>query len=107
MNIQIRPEAKALIEREHHQWITLHADRECVGANCSESYLHPMLGFHKPTESEAERFDVFQVSGVTVFVDRELEILPEVDIDVKHHMLKDVVIATTRHEAPIMTHIKL
>ena len=107
MNIQIRPEAKALIEKEHHHWITLHADRECVGANCSESYVYPILGFNKPAESDADRFDVFQVSSVTVFVERELETLPEIDIGLEHHLLKSRITASVPHEAPIMTHIKL
>jgi len=68
MNIQIRPEAKALIEKEHHHWITLHADRECVGANCSESYVYPLLGSislqkAKQIELMCSRFQVSRFSS--------------------------------------------
>jgi hypothetical protein len=106
MRIQIQPEAKELLEKERHSLITLRADRECVGANCSETYMYPVISFKLPEESDERHFDRFEVDGVTVFVERELETMPEVNIVREHHILKDRLIATTQHEAPIMTHFK-
>ena len=107
MKIQIQPEAKELLERDNHNMITLRADHECVGANCSEAYVYPVVGLKMPDGHDANRFDQFEVSGVTVYVERELESLPEVNIMLEHHILKDRLIATTEHEAPTMTHFKL
>lgn len=107
MKIQIQPEAKELLERDNHNMITLRADHECVGANCSEAYVYPVIGFKMPDGHDANRFDPFEVEGVTVYVERELESLPEVNIMLEHHILKDRLVATTEHEAPTMTHFKL
>ena len=107
MRIQIQPEAKELLEKEKHSLITLRADHECVGANCSETYTYPVISFKLPEESDERQFERFDVDGVTVFVEKTLEMMPEVNIVREHHILRDRLVATTQHEAPVMTHIKL
>ncbi len=107
MRIHIEPEAKSLLDQEKHTVITVKADRECVGANCSEAFTYPIITFKIPDVEEDWKFDRFTIDDVTIFFDKTLETVPEVAIAREPHMLKDRIMIKGLDIPPPVTHIKL
>lgn len=107
MRIQIQPEAKAFLEAANHTIITVHADHECVGANCSEAFTYPVLSFKLPEVGVNEDYDIFEVDGVTIFFEKALETVPEVTFVREHHLFKDRIRVDGFPAVPPITHAKL
>jgi hypothetical protein len=107
MRIHIEPEARTLLKSENHSVITVKADHECVGANCSESFTYPVITFKVPDVNEDWKYERFSVDGVTVFFDKTLETVPEVAIAREPHILKDRITLKGLDVPPPVTHIKL
>lgn len=107
MRVQIQPEVKTFMERNDYSVIKVTADRECVGANCSEVFRYPMIDYKAPKFENLEAYDTFNVDGVTVYFEKSLEIVPEVTFVREHHLLKDKIRLEGLPVPPNVTHNKL
>ena len=105
MKINLEKDAKDYLNRKHHDIVTVSADQECVGANCSE-FIYPVIHFKQPDAQTTNRFDRFDVEGLTIWFDKKLETVPEVTLKLEHHLLKDMLRVEGLPTPPIMTHIK-
>ncbi len=107
MRVQIQPEAKEFLDAQEHAIITVSADHECVGANCSEAFTYPVLSFKLPEVGMNEDYDIIEVDGITVFFEKALEVVPEVTFVREHHMFKDKIRLEGFPTPPPITHNKL
>lgn len=106
MRINLDNEARIYLNMSHHDILTVSADRECVGANCSE-FIYPVVNYRRPDEKSAERYDRFDLEGLTVFFDKQLETVPEVTLRLERHLLRDRIRVEGLPERPKMTHHKI
>lgn len=106
MRINIDNDAKVYLDLRNHHKVTVSADRECVGANCSE-YVYPVVNYREPPEKETQKFDRFDIEGVTVWFDKTLETVPEVTLKLEHHTLRDKIRVEGLPTPPEVTHIHL
>lgn len=107
MRVQIQPEVKTFMERNDHNVLKVTADRECVGANCSEVYRYPMIDYKAPKAERIEAYDTFNVDGITVYFEKSLEIVPEVTFVREHHFFRDKIRLEGLPVPPNVTHSKL
>ncbi len=106
MIINLEKDAKTFLSAKKHNVLTVLADRECVGANCTE-FIYPVINYKQPEEKQSAEFDKFDVEGVTVWFDKRLETVPEVTLKLEHHMLRDRIRVEGLRTPPEMTHIHL
>jgi len=106
VRLNIDQEAKVFLNMKNHHSVTVSADRECVGANCTE-FIYPVVDYKQPSEREVQKFDRFDVDGVTVWFDRVLETVPEVTLKLEHHVLRDKIRVDGLPTPPEVTHIHL
>ena len=107
MKIQIQPEVKEFLNAHNYGIMTVTADRECVGANCSDAFTYPVIRYKLPENGIDERFDVFEVDGVTVVFEKKLETVPEIRFVKEHHLLRDSIRIEGLQTPPRVTHNKL
>lgn len=106
MRLNIDQDTKRFLDLKNHHTVTVSADRECVGANCSE-FIYPVVNYRQPSDRETTKFDRFDVEGVTVWFDRALETVPEVTLRLERHMMRDKIRVDGLPNPPEMTHIHL
>jgi hypothetical protein len=106
MRITLESDARNYLSRKHHDVITVNADQECFGAQCSE-FIYPVIRYTKPDAKSTERYDRFDLDGITVWFDKQLETVPEVTLKLEHHMLRDRILVDGLPVHPEVTHIKL
>jgi len=106
VRLNIDKDTKVFLNVKNHNTVTVSADRECVGANCEE-YIYPVVHYRPPDEKEFQKFDRFDVDGVTVWFDRKLETVPEVTLKLEHHVLRDKIRVDGLPTPPEVTHIHL
>lgn len=107
MKVNIHPEAKKFVQSQDYGVITVSADRECVGANCSSAFTHVHIGHKVPDEEKLDQYEIFEVDGISVFFDKSIETVPEVTIVKEHHLLKDLLRVDGLPVPPPITHNKL
>lgn len=107
MRVQIQPEVRTLMARNDYSVIKVSADRECVGANCSTVFEYPRIDFKAPKFEKIEDYDTFNVDGITVYFEKELEVVPEVTFVREHHFMKDKIRLEGLPTPPSITHNKL
>lgn len=105
MKINLEKDAKVFLNLKNHSNLTVSADRECVGANCSE-FIYPVVHYQPPDPKQSEAFDRFDIEGLTVWFDKRLETVPEVTLKLEHHVLRDKIRVEGLPTPPEMTHIK-
>lgn len=106
MRLTIDHDAKVFLNLKNHHQVTVSADRECVGANCTE-FIYPVVDYKEPHDKESQRFDRFDVEGVTVWFDKALETVPEVTLKLERHVVRDKIRVEGLPTPPEMTHIHL
>lgn len=106
MKLNVEKDVAVFMNIRHHNTLTVSADQECVGANCSE-FVYPVIHFRQPNTRESERFDRFEAEGVTVWFDKRLETVPEVTLKMEHHVLRDSIRVEGLPIRPEITHIHL
>lgn len=106
MKINLDDEARVYLNLTHHEVLTVSADRECVGANCSE-FVYPVIHYYRPDEKTSEHYDRFDFDGLTVFFDKQLETVPEVTLRLERHFMRDKIRIQGLPEKPGMTHHKI
>lgn len=106
MKINLDNEAKVYLNIKNHHTLTVSADRECVGANCTE-FIYPVVNYQQPDAKRTADYDRFDVEGFTVFFEKRLETVPEVTLKLEHHILRDTIRIEGLPTPPEMTHIHL
>lgn len=105
MRINLDEEVKTYLTDKHHNVLTVSADRECVGANCSE-FIYPVIHFKQPPNRSSDQFDQFALDGLTVYFDKRLETVPEVTLKMEHRLLHTGIKIDGLPVLPEITHQK-
>lgn len=94
---------------DYHDYtvITVTADHECVGTNCSDAYSYPIIHFKAPDPNHLDKYDQYEVNHITVYFDKVLETAPEVTFIRIHHLIHDKIEIEGLHLPPRVTHNKL
>lgn len=99
--------AKKYLAEHEHKWLIIDPERECVGANCSTSFTQAHIHFSLPKDEYLSNYDGFEDDGFTVYINKSLEIVPELKLTIVHHLLHNTLKLEGFPEGPEITHYKL
>ncbi len=88
MKINLDTDTRIYLDHKNCKTLTISASRDCKGDDCSEFYDH-IVKCSQPDPKRAESFDRFDVDGLTVWFDKNLETVPVITLRLEHHILGD------------------
>lgn len=99
--------AKAYLTKHEHKWLIIDVEGECAGANCSKSFDQAVIHYKLPKDLYMGDYDSFEMDGFTVYVNKALEIVPDLKLTVVHGLLHNSLKLEGFPEGPAITHYKL
>ncbi len=88
MNINLDKDVRNFLDHKSCNTLTVSASRRCKDDKCSEFFDH-VVRCKQPDSKRTEAFDKFDVDGLTVWYEKNLETVPVVTLRLEHHLLGD------------------